>query len=57
MTGGAGDGLSVRKGVLKFSGFLQSYNMLKTSRNRTLLPRSHRDKSDDEMWLAGGNYL
>ena len=49
MTGGAGDGLSVRKGVLKFSGFLQSYNMLKTSRNRTLLPRSHRDKSDDEM--------
>ena len=55
--GGAGRDLSVHEGILKYSNFWPSYNMLKKYHNRSLYPMSHRNKLDDEIWSAGGNYL
>ena len=49
MTGDAEGDFSVCKGILKYSNFGLSYNMLKMLHNRSLRPRSNHDKLDDEM--------
>ena len=57
MRGEAEGDILACKGILKYMDFWLSYNMIKPSRNRLLLPRFHCDKLDDEIWLSGGSYL
>ena len=47
--GEAGSYILVGKGILKILNLLISYNILKMSHNRSLVPRSHRDELGDEM--------